>query len=74
MRVWLAEDAPAKAEDAQPLSAVVRMYDIWLGINHKSSTITDLRTGFTNQADIRAEEFKVLLLAALPNALANLKI
>jgi ATP-dependent Clp protease ATP-binding subunit ClpC len=74
LRVWLEEDAPAKAENARPLSAVVRMYDIWLGKNHKSSTITDLRTGFTNQADIRAEEFKVLLLAALPNALATLKI
>jgi ATP-dependent Clp protease ATP-binding subunit ClpC len=74
LRVWLAEDSTKNTTDDKPISAVVRMYDIWLGINHKSSTITDLRTGFTNQADIRPEEFKVLLLAALPNALANLKI
>lgn len=44
---------------------VLRLYDIWLGEIHRSSTITDLRTGYTNQADITAAEFKLLIYAAL---------
>jgi ATP-dependent Clp protease ATP-binding subunit ClpC len=44
---------------------VVRLYDIWLGKNHKSSTITDLRAGLTNQANINPQEFKMLLFAGL---------
>lgn len=47
---------------------VVRLYDIWLGENNKASTITDLRTGYTNQADITANEFKLLIYAGLDYA------
>jgi ATP-dependent Clp protease ATP-binding subunit ClpC len=72
IRVWLETEAN-KNED-KIFCTVVRMYDIWLGKTHKSSTITDLRTGFTNQADIRAEEFKVFLLAALPDVLNTIKL
>ena len=47
---------------------VIRLYDIWLGEHNKSSTITDLRTGYTNQADITADEFKLLVYAGLDKA------
>lgn len=42
---------------------VLRMYDIWLGADSKNSTITDLRTGYSNYASIRPEEFLLLLYA-----------
>lgn len=63
MRVWLTSDEPIKRSHDKPF--VVRLYDVWLGKNHKSSTITDLRTGFTNQANIFAQEFKVFLVAGM---------
>jgi ATP-dependent Clp protease ATP-binding subunit ClpC len=44
---------------------VIRLYDISLGKKHKSSTITDLRTGFTNQANITSQEFKLFWFAFL---------
>jgi ATP-dependent Clp protease ATP-binding subunit ClpC len=47
---------------------VLRLYDIWLGEMHRGSTITDLRTGYTNQADITVGEFKLLIYAALDAA------
>jgi ATP-dependent Clp protease ATP-binding subunit ClpC len=72
IRVWL--ETPNNKDEDKIFCTVVRMYDIWLGKTHKSSTITDLRTGFTNQADIRAEEFKVFLLAALPDVLNTIKL
>lgn len=43
--------------------SVIRVYDIWLGAEHKSSTLTDLRTGYTNLANITPGEFKLFLLA-----------
>lgn len=42
-------DSPAK---------VIRIYD-------RSNTLTDLRTGFTNEANITVEEFKLLLYAGI---------
>ncbi|MCH2043687.1 MAG: AAA family ATPase [Saprospiraceae bacterium] len=44
---------------------VVRLYDIWLGSQKKNSTLTDLRTGYTNQANINSDEFKIFLYAGL---------
>ena len=44
---------------------VVRLYDLSLGEAHKAATITDLRTGYTNQARMTAEEYKLLLYASL---------
>lgn len=44
---------------------VVRLYDLSLGETHKAATITDLRTGYTNQAKMTAEEYKLLLYASL---------
>lgn len=44
---------------------VIRLYDIWLGKDNKASTVTDLRTGFTNQAAITSSEFKLFLYAGL---------
>ena len=43
---------------------VVRLYDISLGVEHKASTLTDLRTGYTNQAKINVQEYKLLLYAS----------
>lgn len=44
---------------------VIRLYDISLGEEHKASTVTDLRTGYTNQAKITANEYKFFLFACL---------
>ncbi|MFK7799842.1 MAG: AAA family ATPase [Aureispira sp.] len=44
---------------------VVRLYDLSLGEAHKAATITDLRTGYTNQARMTAEEYKLFLYASL---------
>ena len=44
---------------------VVRLYDISLGEEHKASTLTDLRTGYTNQARITVNEYKLFLYASL---------
>lgn len=44
---------------------VVRLYDLSLGENHRAATVTDLRTGYTNQAHITAEEYNLLLYASL---------
>lgn len=44
---------------------VVRLYDLSLGEAHRAATITDLRTGYTNQARMTAEEYKLLLYASL---------
>ncbi len=61
VKLWLQKDNnPAPA-----YTAVVRLYDIWSGVQHKSSTVTDLRAGFTNQANINPQEFKMLLFAGL---------
>jgi ATP-dependent Clp protease ATP-binding subunit ClpC len=46
-------------------NSVIRLYDISLGDGHKASTITDLRTGYTNQAKITANEYKLFLYASL---------
>lgn len=46
-------------------SSVIRLYDISLGEDHKASTITDLKTGYTNQARMTANEYKLFLYAAL---------
>jgi len=42
---------------------VVRLYDISQGKDSKASTVTDLRTGYTNQANITVDEFKLFLYA-----------
>lgn len=46
-------------------NSVIRLYDISLGEEHKASTITDLRTGYTNQARITADEYKLFWYACL---------
>jgi len=46
-------------------NSVIRLYDISLGDGHKASTITDLRTGYTNQAKITVNEYKLFLYACL---------
>ncbi|MCP4443163.1 MAG: ATP-dependent Clp protease ATP-binding subunit [Aureispira sp.] len=51
--------------DAEMNPHVIRLYDIWLGKENKASTVTDLRTGFTNQATITSSEFKLFLYAGL---------
>jgi ATP-dependent Clp protease ATP-binding subunit ClpC len=56
------------AKDLRQASAkVIRLYDIWLGVEHKGSTITDLRTGLTNHAQITVGEFKLFLYAGSLN-------
>jgi ATP-dependent Clp protease ATP-binding subunit ClpC len=47
---------------------VLRLYDICLGVGHKSSTMTDLRSAYTNQANITVGEFKVLIFGGLDAA------
>ncbi|BDS12439.1 AAA family ATPase [Aureispira anguillae] len=54
------ENAPSEM-----FNSVIRLYDISLGEEHKASTITDLRTGYTNQAKITANEYKLFLYACL---------
>ena len=44
---------------------VIRLYDVSPGLTNKASTITDLRSGFSNQANITADEFKLFLYAGL---------
>lgn len=46
-------------------NSVIRLYDISLGEEHRASTITDLRTGYTNQATITVDEYKLFLYACL---------
>ncbi len=60
-------------EEPQGLNPVIRLYDISLGVKHNASTITDLRTGFTNQANITSEEFKLFLYAFFVNEKETLK-
>lgn len=52
---------------------VIRLYDISRGIIHKGSTITDLRTGYTNQAKITIQEYQLLLHAFLSTQKKNEK-
>lgn len=53
----------------EPLSSspleIIRLYDIWMGEEQARSTLTDLRTAYTNQAQISPEELAVLLYIAL---------
>lgn len=63
MRVYLT-DAEGKKIHSEGTNFVVRLYDITLGDKHKASTLTDLRTGYTNQAQINAQEYKLLLYAS----------
>lgn len=63
VRVTVQKDAyiPNQYDDL----SVIRVYDIWLGAEHKSSTITDLRTGYTNSANITPTEFRLFLYAGM---------
>ena len=46
----------------KPIEAkVIRVYD-------GTDTLTDLRTGFSNDVNITPEEFKLLLFAGLPDS------
>ncbi len=51
--------------EATSSNPVIRLYDVSHGKKHNSSTITDLRTGFTNQANITSNEFKLFWYAFL---------
>jgi ATP-dependent Clp protease ATP-binding subunit ClpC len=42
---------------------VMRLYEIWQGENHKSSTLTDLRTGYGTLAAMNTAECKLLVWA-----------
>jgi ATP-dependent Clp protease ATP-binding subunit ClpC len=42
---------------------VIRLYNIWRGVQNKYSTLTDLRSGYTNFANIHPQELKLLLYA-----------
>lgn len=55
----------SKLEKEKGINFVVRLYDISLGAEHRASTITDLRTGYTNQARITVNEYKLFLYASL---------
>jgi ATP-dependent Clp protease ATP-binding subunit ClpC len=56
--------ADANAASAvAPRKKVVRLYEIWQGEQHRSSTLTDLRTGYGNLAAMNAPEFKLLVWA-----------
>ena len=70
IKLWLQTNKPISNSP----TAVLRLYDIWAGVQHKSATVTDLRSGFTNQANINPQEFKMLLFAGLAalNADSNL--
>ena len=59
--------------DEEGTNPVIRLYDISLGTKHGASTITDLRTGFTNQANITTNEFKLFWYAYLANSLVEEK-
>lgn len=58
-----AKNAPPKSSDEA--FRVLRLYDISLGVQHRQSTITDLRSGYTNLAAMHPEEFKLLLFAGV---------
>jgi ATP-dependent Clp protease ATP-binding subunit ClpC len=67
-KMLFSEGQEAGVEEKVPLSGtnlVVRLYDLSLGETHKAATVTDLRTGYTNQARMTAEEYKLLLYASL---------
>lgn len=53
------------AEALNIVNRVIRLYDLSLGVEHKAATVTDLRTGYTNQARITANEYKLFLYAYL---------
>lgn len=63
IRVQIKHSNNKKVADGTNL--VIRLYDISLGKKHGSSTITDLRTGFSNQANITSQEFKLFWFAYL---------
>ena len=57
--------ALSEAASPVPELKVLRLYDLSLGNQHKSSTVTDLRSGFSNQAKLGPNEFKLFVHAAL---------
>lgn len=63
IKVYLTDESGKKLQ-LEGTNFVVRLYDISLGVEHKASTLTDLRTGYTNQAQINAQEYKLLLYSS----------